>query len=182
MQSDYKKKHNKRNNSQNRDDVSQRRNKMTCQAYQTKKKHQQRIVIIQCLVHRSLIMACWSDDNSCDNRLINGDTTQYNLHLYSRKDGCLLLANGPRAKITELQSLAQFSMWAISSAQLLISHVRKDSNYTFETYSNTHAIVLMNINLANKVLYISNMACNDWCCNFDDVFRFIVECEKKLLQ
>ena len=28
----------------------------------------------------------------------------------------------------------------MSSAQLLISHVRKGSNYTFETYSNTHAI------------------------------------------
>ena len=85
-------------------------------------------------------MACWSDDNSCDNRLINGETTRYNLHLYSRKDGCLLLANGPRAKITELQSPPQFSKWAISSAQLLISHVRKGCNYTFETYSNTHAI------------------------------------------
>ena len=94
-------------------DVSQRRNKMICQAYQRKKKHQQRTVIIQGLVHRSVIMACWTDDNSCDNRLINGDTTQYNLHLFSRKDGCLLLANGPPAKITELQSPTQFSMWAI---------------------------------------------------------------------
>ena len=87
-----------------------------------------------------------TDDNSWDNILINIDTmAQYNLHLYSGKGGwndpCLLLANGPHAKITELQSRAQFSMWAILSAPLLISSdVRKISNYTLETYSNIHVI------------------------------------------
>eukprot|EP01084_Bolivina_argentea_P276108 471031_1 len=69
----------------------------------------------------------------------------YELHRYSGRGGwndpCLLLANGPHHSINELQSRAQFSMWAIMSAPLLISSdVRNISAYTLETYSNKYVI------------------------------------------
>ena len=58
-------------------------------------------------------------------------------------DPCLLLSTDWTGKqlITENQTRAQFSLWAVMTAPLLISgSVLNMSNYTLETYSNSYVI------------------------------------------
>ena len=58
-------------------------------------------------------------------------------------DPCLLIAEDAtgRQSITELQSRAQFSMWAVMASPLLLSsNVRALSPYNLETYSNAEVI------------------------------------------
>eukprot|EP01084_Bolivina_argentea_P078537 142522_1 len=77
-----------------------------------------------------------TDDGNWHNILVDIDqNAQYDLHLYSGPGGwndpCLLVANGPQAKITPTQSRAQFSMWAVMAAPLLISSdIRSFDTYT----------------------------------------------------
>ena len=60
-------------------------------------------------------------------------------------DPCLLLSVNAQGKqaVTELQSRAQFSLWAIVAAPMLISgSVLKMSDYTLATYSNAAVIAV----------------------------------------
>ena len=60
-------------------------------------------------------------------------------------DPCLLLAQDYRGnyRITELQSRAQFSMWAVMASPLIISsNVRNMSKMNLETYSNREVIAV----------------------------------------
>jgi|EP01043_Picozoa_sp_COSAG02_P018199 alpha-galactosidase len=60
-------------------------------------------------------------------------------------DPCLLLAedlNG-NLRVTQLQSRAQFSMWAIMASPLIISaNIRNMSSMNIETYTNTEVIAV----------------------------------------
>jgi len=75
---------------------------------------------------------------------IDSQLTEY-AHPGGWNDPCLLLGqtyNGQNLE-TELQSRAQFSMWAILAAPLLLSqNIRNLSAYMLETYSNTEIIAV----------------------------------------
>jgi len=73
-------------------------------------------------------------------------------------DPCLLLSKDASGQLamTELQSRAQFSMWAILASPMLISgNVRELSPYTFETYSNSEVIAVGQDVLARQGIRIS---------------------------
>jgi hypothetical protein len=88
-------------------------------------------------------------DNSNWPAVLSNIDTVANLAQYAGPGGyndpCLLIsrsANG-EALATELQSRAQFSMWAITAAPLLISgNIRNMSAFTLATYSNSEVIAL----------------------------------------
>lgn len=88
------------------------------------------------------------DDQNWHNVLKNLDNlAQYDLHKYAGpgawNDPCLLLSRGEggRNRVSETQSRAQFSMWAVIAAPLMISgSLLKMSNYTLNTYTNQAVI------------------------------------------
>jgi hypothetical protein len=76
-------------------------------------------------------------------------------------DPCLLLSYDwtGKAVVTELQSRAQFSMWAIMSSPLLISgNPVAFSNYTMATYKNSKVIAVNQDNLGKQGTRISGGA------------------------
>ena len=87
-----------------------------------------------------------TDDGNWHNILVDIDqNAQYSLNKYSGPGGfndpCLLVGNGPNAKITNLQSRAQFSMWSVMMAPLLISSdITTLSGMNLETYTNKYVI------------------------------------------
>ena len=86
------------------------------------------------------------DDNPWQHILINMDNmAQYNLHLYAGRGGYndpdCLYSDQSYNKITELQSRAQFSMWAVMASPMIISSdIRNISQYNLETWTNKWVI------------------------------------------
>jgi alpha-galactosidase len=96
------------------------------------------------------------DDTDWAGVLTNIDIESGGLDMYSGPGGwndpCLLLSsdhNGNSA-LTELQSRAQFSMWAIMASPLIISgNIRQMSPYTLETYTN-HEVIAVDQDVLGK--------------------------------
>eukprot|EP00730_Choanoeca_flexa_P002655 TRINITY_DN11122_c0_g1_i1.p1 TRINITY_DN11122_c0_g1~~TRINITY_DN11122_c0_g1_i1.p1 ORF type:complete len:493 (+),score=81.50 TRINITY_DN11122_c0_g1_i1:160-1479(+) len=73
-------------------------------------------------------------------------------------DPCLLLSVDRDGKpaVTELQSRAQFNMWAIMASPLLISgSVLRMSNYTLETYTNKQVIAVNQDSLGKQGIRVA---------------------------